>query len=182
MIRGKTVNLRIVSEADLDDFATYMNDVQLQGEYENLELGSEVEMRAKFAKTGFWENEEGILNLADKQDRVIGFVRYWKPFTSPNRLAYEVSFGIDKPAHRGKGFMSEALPLFVAFLFATKRTERIQATVHPENLGSRRVLEKSGFKYEGLLRQAYLWRGIPTDVQLFSIIRADSPPLVMLAE
>jgi len=179
MIRGNNVNLRTVNEADLDILATYMNDVQLQGEYENISLGSEVEMKAQFAKTGFWESEEGTLNITDKQDRILGFVRYWKPFTSPNRLAYEVSFAIDKPVDRGKGYMSEALSLFVAFLFATKRTERIQATVHPQNTASRRVLEKSGFKFEGTLRKVHVLRGIPTDAHLFSIIRQESPALVV---
>jgi RimJ/RimL family protein N-acetyltransferase len=179
MIRGKKVNLRTVNEADLDTVAAYMNDIQLRGEYESIDLGTEVEMRAKFAQTGFWESEEGVLNITDKQDQLLGFVRYWKPFTSPHRLAYEVSFAIDKPTDWGKGFMSEALSLFVAFLFATKMTERIQATVHPDNTASRRVLEKTGFKLEGILRKAYIWRGIPTDVQLFSIIRAECSPLVM---
>lgn len=36
--------------------------------------------------------------------------------------------------------------------FATLGLQRIEATCAPENTASRRVLEKSGFSYEGLLR------------------------------
>lgn len=36
--------------------------------------------------------------------------------------------------------------------FATVGLQRIEATCAPENTASRRVLEKSGFSYEGLLR------------------------------
>ena len=176
MITGRKVNLRLVSQADLDIVASYMNNIHWRGKYETVALVPEHQMRKKFAETGFWEDDEGTLHITGKDDRVLGLVNYWRPFTRPTRLAYEISFAIDNPEDWGKGFMSEAVSLFVPYLFSIKTTDRIQAITHPENTASRRVLEKSGFKLEGVLRRLYVSRGVPIDVQMFSVLRGESPP------
>ncbi|MCO5160039.1 MAG: GNAT family N-acetyltransferase [Mesorhizobium sp.] len=54
--------------------------------------------------------------------------------------------------HAGKGFMHEAVVLVVKFGFETLRLHRIEAACIPSNDRSIRVLEKAGFKREGLLR------------------------------
>jgi len=54
-----------------------------------------------------------------------------------------------------QGFMGDALPAVVNYAFETLDLSRIEAACLPKNLASRRVLEKSGFKYEGVA-QSYL--------------------------
>ena len=54
-----------------------------------------------------------------------------------------------------QGFMGDALPAVVYYAFETLDLSRIEAACLPKNLASRRVLEKSGFKYEGVA-QSYL--------------------------
>lgn len=73
--------------------------------------------------------------------------------------------------------MSEAVPLFVAYLFEAKPIERVQALAHPENEGSCRLLERCGFKLEGTLRRAHYDRGTHHDLQVYSILRAEAPAL-----
>jgi ribosomal-protein-alanine N-acetyltransferase len=51
--------------------------------------------------------------------------------------------------------MSEALNAVVEFAFTTLDLSRIEAACLPENEASRGVLEKCGFKYEGVA-QSYL--------------------------
>jgi ribosomal-protein-alanine N-acetyltransferase len=53
------------------------------------------------------------------------------------------------------GYMSEALAAVVGFAFETLSLSRIEAACLPENQASRGVLEKCGFKYEGVA-QSYL--------------------------
>lgn len=55
----------------------------------------------------------------------------------------------------GNGYMSEAVKTIVNYSFSKKKLSRIEAATLPENAPSRRVLEKSGFKYEGVA-QSYL--------------------------
>lgn len=55
----------------------------------------------------------------------------------------------------GKGIMTEAVGLVVAFAFDTLDLHRIHAAFLPFNTASRRVLEKNGFREEGYA-EAYL--------------------------
>ena len=61
-----------------------------------------------------------------------------------------------------QGFMSEALPAVVHYAFNELDLSRLEAACLPKNIASRKVLEKSGFKYEGgaqsYLQIAGRWR------------------------
>jgi [ribosomal protein S5]-alanine N-acetyltransferase len=52
--------------------------------------------------------------------------------------------------HNGKGYTSLAVSLVLKFAFTTAELHRVQAGVMPRNLPSIRVLEKNGFRQEGL--------------------------------
>ncbi|MGR3467121.1 MAG: GNAT family N-acetyltransferase [Shimia sp.] len=83
-------------------------------------------------------------------------------------LGYWVGVG-----HARQGYMREAIGALVDYAFADLDLSRIQAACLPENAASRALLEKSGFKYEGVA-QSYLqiagrWR---THV-LYSNLRHD---------
>ncbi len=72
-----------------------------------------------------------------------------------------------------EGYMSEAIAAVVHHAFSRLDLSRIEAACLPENVASRGVLEKSGFKYEGVA-QSYLqidgrWR---THV-LYAALRSD---------
>ena len=55
----------------------------------------------------------------------------------------------------GQGLMSEAIPAVVHYAFRDLDLSRIEAACLDENVRSQKVLERSGFKYEGIA-QAYL--------------------------
>lgn len=62
----------------------------------------------------------------------------------------------------GRGIMPTALALVVDHCFDTARLHRVEANIRPENVASRRVVEKLGFRLEGT-RERYihisgLWR------------------------
>ncbi len=58
-------------------------------------------------------------------------------------------------AHARQGYMREAIVAVEHYAFTTLDLSRLEAACLPENLASRGVLEKSGFKYEGVA-QSYL--------------------------
>lgn len=53
------------------------------------------------------------------------------------------------------GYMSEAVALVTTYAFTTLDLSRVEAACLPENAASRAVLERNGFKYEGVA-QSYL--------------------------
>lgn len=65
-----------------------------------------------------------------------------------------IGYWIGAPFAR-QGFMREAIEALVHYGFTELDLSRIEAACLPENAASRGVLEKSGFKYEGVA-QSYL--------------------------
>ena len=53
-------------------------------------------------------------------------------------------------AHNGKGYATEAVGLAARFAFDEARLHRVQAGTLLHNIGSQRVLEKAGFRFEGV--------------------------------
>src|SRR3954453_12679993 len=74
---------------------------------------------------------------------------------------------------QSRGVMSEALAILLDDLFHTTLLERIEARCAVENIGSQRVLEKSGFDREGRLRAYFKLRGRRVDNFLYSLLREE---------
>ena len=71
----------------------------------------------------------------------------------PFQNAY-VGYWIDEK-HAGNGYMSESVVLVARFAFDELHLHRIQIAIIPRNTNSRRVVEKLGFREEGVA-QRYL--------------------------
>ncbi|GGW23294.1 GCN5 family N-acetyltransferase [Gemmobacter lanyuensis] len=83
-----------------------------------------------------------------------------------------LGYWVGEPFAR-RGYMREAILAMVHHAFLTLDLSRVEAACLPENLPSRGVLEKTGFKYEGVA-QSYLqiagrWR----NHVLYANLRAD---------
>lgn len=178
MLTGRRVILRTVRKKDLDGLYDLIADVRLRGEYWPLRIGSESEWIKRFHETGWWTDDFGRLLLTDCDDRRLGYLNYYLPSNSYQGL--EIGYCLFRPEDRQQGYMSEALPLFVAYLFSAKPIERIQALVNPGNTGSSRVLKRSGFVFEGTIRRAHYDRGHYNDLNMYSILREDCPDLTAL--
>lgn len=73
----------------------------------------------------------------------------------------------------GKGLMTGVVRAFVGYVFKEIGLLRITATVFTTNPGSKRVLEKTGFREEGTLRSYYLKDGKLMDVTVFGLLSSD---------
>lgn len=74
-----------------------------------------------------------------------------RQYGSARSLGY--ALGVD---YWGQGYMTEAVRAAVRFGFGQMGLDLISATCYPDNPASRRVLEKCGFQYEGVLHRAEL--------------------------
>jgi len=70
-----------------------------------------------------------------------------------------------------KGIMSEAARAVVRYGLDTLGLHRIEATCMPHNIGSSRVMEKAGMRYEGTLRDYYRKDDGFTDAAMYAILR-----------
>ncbi len=74
-------------------------------------------------------------------------------------------------AFAGQGYMTEAVGLVIPFCFETLGLHRIHAAFLPDNLASRRVLEKNGFREEGYAENYLQIDGKWADHVLFGLTR-----------
>ena len=84
----------------------------------------------------------------------------------------EIGYGIGQ-RHHGKGIATSAVALLVEKVFRETGLRKLIAYVHVENEASRRVLQKLGFREEGLLREHYLIQGRPVDEVLYGLLKLE---------
>ncbi|MEV4493181.1 GNAT family protein [Micromonospora coxensis] len=108
--------------------------------------------------------------LRREDDRVVGCL--WTRRTDWGARLTEVSYAI-APHARGYGLAAEAVDALAIALILEHGFQRVELRVAPGNTASRRVAEKAGFSYEGLLRNAGFVRGARVDLEMWSLVTAD---------
>lgn len=96
----------------------------------------------------------GLINLAiDRDGRLAGTIQ---ARTSPAQTlpagVYEIGVILYRPRDRGNGYGAEAVELLTTWLFETGKAERVQASTDASNMAMRAVLERLGFRLEGVMR------------------------------
>ncbi len=171
MIHGQGIDLRLVCESDLESLSDLWAEVDARGDYYPRNLTSKPVYKRRYEDTGFWSDEYGAMVIVTHEDEILGQIAYYQAARYLDAL--EIAYIVLRPGQRGKGVMSEALRLFSAYLFETKKINRLQLTVVPGNVASKRVAEKAGFQSEGIMRGAIFQRGRNQDLELFSLLRSE---------
>jgi [ribosomal protein S5]-alanine N-acetyltransferase len=73
----------------------------------------------------------------------------------------------------GNGYGTEAARRLIQYGFEEMGLYRVQATYFSWNIASRRVMEKAGMQYEGMLRGYLVKDGDPIDAGICAITRPD---------
>lgn len=104
------------------------------------------------------ENETflGIINIKEDVKHHRGELGYW----------------IGKP-YWGQGYCTEAVKALIPFSFEELKLNKLFATAFTANQGSWKVMEKSGLKYEGTLKQHVHRSGRYFDLAYYGLLRED---------
>ena len=175
MLEGNNVVLRLFKEEDLEEFLTLHNNASERGEFYPISLRSPTECRKEFQEKGWWDEHRGSMLITDKQGRALGTIFFFKG--AQYQEGYEIGYTVLRREDRGKGIMSEALPLFSAYLFELKPIERLYLLTARDNIPSQKVARKAGYQHEGTLRKAFFMRGKHHDCEVFSLLREECPSL-----
>lgn len=74
---------------------------------------------------------------------------------------------------RGKGFATEAAAALIDHLVDDIGVHRLEASTHPDNVASNRVLERLGFVLEGTKRESYWVGDVVTDDAMWGLLARD---------
>ena len=113
------------------------------------------------------DREEGLPLVIEFQGRIVGQLNV------ANILYGSVSSAIIgywvTPDVAGKGITPTAVALATDYLFTVANLHRVEIDIRPENTASLRVVEKLGFRYEGLKERFIHINGAWRDHYVFAI-------------
>ncbi len=75
------------------------------------------------------------------------------------------------------GYGTEAMSLLLDYAFNHKNLRRIEALVLEDNIGSRKMHEKLGYKREGLLRGSVYKDGVYKNQIVYALLREEYQPV-----
>lgn len=170
MLTDKQQYLEMMSDPEV---IKYMSDEDVPTTLE------ETEREIKFWGGLFYRKQSIFWAIADASTNVMIGTIGFNMWNFSNRRA-EISYDLMRPYWR-KGLMNKALNNAMIFGFRNMNLARIEARTMLENEPSRKLLEKVGFKQEGILRRYRMIHGQPTDVTMYSLIEEEFTGRALLA-
>ncbi len=175
-LTGERVCLRPVRDDDLaafDAWGRHRNG--LWGPFQRYQVDHLRRLREAYARTSLLDRTAAVFMIETIEGgQPVGFVRYTMTTYPDDDCPWpDIGFGIGSEGDRGKGYAREAVALLVDYLFAAFPVERVGATTDTENEPARRVLERVGFRREGVLRRASFRDGRWHDLACYGLLRRD---------
>lgn len=171
MLKGNTVTLRPVQGSDLDQLYSHHLDIDNRGAFFPRGVLAQPVFHKRFQGSGFWGKEEGMLVMVTADDEIVGHIEFFKTVNYLDE--YELSYQVYTAEQRGRGLGTEAVNLLTRYLFENKQVNRIRLVIHPDNIASRRLAAKCGFRHEGTARGAWYHQGKHWDVEIYAILHED---------
>ncbi|MCX6174866.1 MAG: GNAT family protein [Ignavibacteriales bacterium] len=125
----------------------------------------------KIADEQFNNNISLIWGIVIKsENKLIGTIdlRNWNTIHNCGEIGYVIS-----KKYWNKGYVSEAIKVVIKFGFEVLHLNRIEAHCEEENIGSWKVMEKCGMKYEGTLREKVFIKERFRSMKMYSILKRE---------
>lgn len=172
MFKGERVNLRPMRREDIELAVKYQADEDVTNNYYmGMNLFPTREMLEK--QYGYASEDQEGFNFAieNKDGLYLGSCHTmwlnWK-----NRTTYLAVY-IGNPDYRSKGYGTEALKLFLNFLFNELGLRKVKLNVFTFNMRAVRCYEKCGFKVDGINKKELYRNGEYHDNIAMSITKEE---------
>jgi len=165
VLEGRNIRLKLGDKEEIDFFVDFWNNLEYEAETDPiLDQMTKAEAEKRFADT----SNKAYFIIQKKDGTNIGITVYIGPSAGAVTIGYAVV-----PSEQGKGYGTEALQLMLDYLFLAKEIHKVKANTDPDNKVSQHLLEKAGFKKEGVARKNNFIRGQWRDEYLYSILREE---------
>lgn len=173
VLEGPQVRLRAPRSADLMTLFGWYNDPETVAPFDRFSIDSFEDFELAVTKA---PDDPGSLAprfvVERKSDgRILGFVGHYQ--AHPVLTLTDVWYVLGETTERGKGYGREAVALLVDYLFHDMRLTRVGATCDTANVPSYKLLERIGFRREGMLRSALYHHAAWHDVAVYGITRPE---------
>jgi len=106
-----------------------------------------------------------------KEDKLLGTIGFWRLIPEHHRA--EIGYGLHADYWR-QGIMSEVMATVLNFGFRKLKLHSVEANVDPNNLASRKLLEKHGFVQEAYFKQNYFFQEQFLDSTIYSLLTPEA--------
>lgn len=165
MMIKDSIIIRTVNEEDLSLLYKW-NSQQARGSYQEFQFDSLVSIKKNYNESGFNSDKFKMLIIEIENVKPIGLV--YISFVRQGLV--RIGLVICEENFRSGGFGAKSTKMIVNHLFDNYPIMRIEAETDNENIGAQKVLEKSGFTREGILRSYRYHHNQWRDFVLYSIL------------
>ncbi len=169
--QDRNFTLRTWREEDAPSLAAHANNMRIWNQVRDLfphpytVADAEAFIASVRAKGGLWDFAVEVGGAA------VGGVGF-TPQSDVERFNAEIGYWLGAP-YWGRGIMTAAVRAACAYLFAHTELHRFYAMVYQNNPASMRVLEKSGFRNVGRMRDAYYKNGVFIDGSYYERVKSE---------
>jgi [ribosomal protein S5]-alanine N-acetyltransferase len=166
------VILREIQQQDVESFYKYISSAEVIKYLADSEIPSSVEnarVELMYWGTLFMKKSSVYWAIADKKSgEIIGTCGFnsWSREHRRVEISYDLSH-----QYWSRGIMTNVVKHLTEFAFSKMNANRIQATIVDFNKGSIRVLEKCGYKEEGLMKNFGVIQGNSHNFYMYSNTR-----------
>jgi ribosomal-protein-alanine N-acetyltransferase len=173
VLESASLRLRPLVDSDVDDVFGIFGDPEVMRywSFPAFRARSQAEQFMATIRQAFAARTSVLWGIVRREDDVLlGTCRLFH-FESEHRRA-EIGFALRR-GDWGRGLASEAVAAVLDFAFGPLDLIRIEADADPRNERSIRLLERLGFRREGLLRNRYIVAGEVQDTLFLGLLRED---------
>ncbi len=162
--RGETVELRTVETDDVEFLQETVTDPRVRTSLAAVDPMNEHQEREWVESLG---EDEGVQLLVCVDGDPVGTIG----LEPPNQVWGTAEAGyMITPDEWGNGYATDALRALCDHAFGERRLNKVYATAYASNTASRRVMEKAGFREEGILREEGFRDGEHVDVARYGLL------------
>ena len=127
------------------------------------------------ALKSFIKEDDRWAIVLKENEKVIGQLRLYPDKNrgqfSARHSAYLINYALSED-YWGKGYMTEAVKRVIDYAFDEMRIELLGVSHRPDNIRSKRVIERCGFQYDGVIENGIKnYDGQVFDCVCYSILR-----------
>jgi ribosomal-protein-alanine N-acetyltransferase len=173
ILETERLKLRKITLEDVEDMYSYGSDEEVSKyvPWNTHNTLSDTKEFVEFVLNQYENNQVAPWGMEYKDNgRFIGTIGFvsWEPKHNVAEIGYVLSRD-----YWGKGITAEAANEVIKFGFTKMDLIRIQARCFVENIGSARVMEKTGMSFEGIIRKGIFAKGKHRDIKMYSSLKEE---------
>ena len=170
MLKGKLTCIRPLESDDLEKLYHWYNDPDycywVSGCWPPVSM-----LRREELERIMYEEDEHRYAIIKPDGQLIGSIGFDQ--VNITARSARIYLGIGCQEHWGKGYSTDALTVFVRYLFNQWNFHRLSAETWQKNLRALACYQKLGFIIEGTLREAYYVDGQYYDAIILGLLKQD---------